>query len=75
MTTIALQQELITKITTIQDDSILAKIKNLIAKEEKPKKLLAMQQELIAQAEEEFRNGEFSEHTVFMNKLAKKYGW
>ena len=75
MTTIALQQELIKKITTIQDEATLSKINKLINIEQSIIQLSNLQKNLINQAEKENENGNYTEHSVLMDKLAKKHGW
>jgi hypothetical protein len=75
MTTIALQQELIKKITSIHDEDILSRIKKLISIEQKTLQLSNVQRNLITQAEKEYENGDYTEHSVLMDKLAKKHGW
>jgi hypothetical protein len=75
MTTIALQQELIKKITTIQDEATLSRINKLINIEQSIIQLSNLQKNLINQAEKEYENGNYTEHAVLMDKLAKKHGW
>ncbi len=75
MTTIALQQELIKKITSIHDEDILSRIKKLISIEQKALKLSKVQRNIITQAEKEYENGDCTEHSVLMDKLSKKHGW
>ena len=75
MTTIALQQELIKKITTIQDEATLSRINNLITIEQSTIQFSNLQKNLINQAEQEYDNGNYTEHSVLMDKLAKKHGW
>lgn len=75
MTTIALQQELIKKISTIQDKATLSRIKKLISIEQSTLQLSNVQRNLINQAEREYENGDYTEHSVLMDKLAKKHGW
>lgn len=75
MTTIALQQELIKKITTIQDEATLSRINKLINDEQSTKQFSNLQKNLINQAEKDYENGNYTEHAVLMDKLAKKHGW
>ena len=75
MKTIALQQELIQKITTIHDEAILSRIKKLINFEQETLQFSNLQRNLIAQAEKEYDNGDYTEHSVLMDKLSKKHGW
>jgi hypothetical protein len=75
MTTIALQQELIKKITTIQDEATLSRINKLINDEQSTTQFSNLQKNLINQAEKDYENGNYTEHAVLMDKLAKKHGW
>ncbi|MFY8188432.1 MAG: hypothetical protein ACOVLC_10805 [Flavobacterium sp.] len=75
MTTIALQQELIKKISTIQDEATLSRINKLINIEQSTIQFSNLQKNLISQAEKDYENGNYTEHAVLMDKLAKKHGW
>lgn len=75
MTAITLQQKLIKKIAKIEDVNILKSVELLLKAETKPRKLSELQRKLIEKSLEEFKNGEYTEHSVLMDKIAKKHGW
>lgn len=60
MTTIALRKYLVSKINHIEDDSVLVKIKEIVEKNEPVYELSAYQLQLVNEAREEYKNGNFS---------------
>lgn len=60
MTTIALRKYLVSKINNIEDDSVLVKIKEIVEKSEPVYELSAYQLQLVNEAREEYKNGNFS---------------
>lgn len=59
MTTIALKKYLVSKINLLNDDAVLEKIKKIVDKNEKVYELSAYQINLVNEAREDIKNGDF----------------
>ena len=59
MTTIALKKYLVSKINLLEDESILEKLKTIVDKNEATYELSSSQIQLINEAQEEIKKGEY----------------